>query len=53
MIGYGLFQLATGELVPDMARHDAELAAWESKHRLRRGWGCCWCCAPSPRAVPR
>jgi amino acid transporter len=32
MIGSGLYQLATGDLVPNMARYDAELAAWEMKH---------------------
>jgi amino acid transporter len=32
MIGYGLFLIATGQLEPDMARYQAELQAWESKH---------------------
>jgi amino acid transporter len=32
MIGYGLFQITTGQLEPDMARYQAELQAWESKH---------------------
>ena len=32
MIGYGLFQIATGELTPDTTRYDAELRSWESKH---------------------
>ncbi|MGE3269165.1 MAG: APC family permease [Chloroflexota bacterium] len=32
MIGSGLFQVATGGIVADMARHNAELQAWEAKH---------------------
>jgi amino acid transporter len=32
MIGYGLFQLATGELGPDLGRYNAELQEWQARH---------------------